>query len=166
MVDRWTVGCMLFVVASAAVALCVTYNPSLSLPRGLYVRTFVSPSVGSIVKVPLPESGRELMQRIGMLDWFDKPGNGMLKPVVAVVGDTICRDDAGRFFVNGALLGHAWFRSPLNGEPLPSWDGCRKLAGHEIATFTDYGPLSIDSRYLGVEDGSRAVSYIPLLTWN
>lgn len=139
-------------------------NTTASLPKGLYVRSFETPRVGSIVWFPLPAALQAYVADIpGAAQWFAQPGNGLLKPVVGGAGDTICRGAEGRFSVNGRALAQAPAVGP-GGRPLPDWQGCRTLQDGELAVFAPLLPDSLDSRLYGPVAAVTARVYRPLWT--
>jgi type IV secretory pathway protease TraF len=90
-------------------------NRTSSLPHGLYVRTFEPPRVGTIVWFPLPAALKAYVAGFpGAAQWFDQPGNGLLKSVVGAAGDTICRSPEGVFSLNGHALGRAPAAGPTD----------------------------------------------------
>lgn len=144
-----------------------TYNATNSLPHGIYMRAFGKPGIGSILWHRIPDSLSAYVGKYypGELAWLDHPRNGFLKPIVAVAGDTICRDKNGVFSVNGKPLGIALKRD-ARGNPLPSWRGCRRLDVMQVAVFSDYDRGSLDSRYSGpIQLSDHPVTYRPFITW-
>ncbi len=138
-------------------------NGTRSLPRGIYVRTFETPRVGSIVWFPLPAAMRSYVAAFpGAVAWFDRPSNGLLKPVVGLAGDVICRDDVGVFSLNGRAIGRVPVAGP--GGDLPAWQGCRRLGEGELAVFSGRIPDSLDSRLYGPVAAAGAHVYRPLWT--
>lgn len=161
-------GVALFSAAAVTAAVSATvgwhlkFNSSPSLPRGWYLRSFVPIARGSLVWFRLPAVMDDYVASVpGMAAWYADPENGLLKPVVAVAGDTICRDGLA-FSVDGRVLGTALRFGP-SGRPLPVWSGCRLLAAGEIAVFSDRIPDSDDSRYYGAIAAGAAVPYRPWL---
>jgi len=70
----------------------------------------------------------------------------VLKPVVALAGDLICRAYAA-VSINGRLVAIAR-DVDRHGRPLPRWQGCRRLSPSEIFLLARH-PNSFDSRYYG-----------------
>ncbi|MBL8665989.1 MAG: S26 family signal peptidase [Rhodospirillales bacterium] len=139
-------------------------NTTASLPKGLYVRTFETPRVGTIVWFPLPAALQAYVADIpGAAQWFSQPGNGLLKPVVGGAGDTVCRAADRTFSVNGRALGQAPAAGP-GGRPLPAWQGCRTLQEGELAVFAPLLLDSLDSRLYGPVAAVTARVYRPLWT--
>jgi type IV secretory pathway protease TraF len=139
-------------------------NGTASLPRGLYVRSFETPRVGTIVWFPLPAAMRDYVAAFpGAAAWFATPGNGLLKPVVGTAGDVICRGTDDAFSLNGEVLGTAPAAGP-EGRPLPAWHGCQRLSEGELAVFSARLPDSLDSRLYGPVAAADAHVYRPLWT--
>lgn len=134
-------------------------NGTRSLPRGIYVRTFEPIRRGALVWFPLPAAMRSYVAAFPGAAWFDQPANGLLKPVVGLNGDVICRGDDGVFSLNGEALG----RVPAGGN-LPAWHGCRRLGPDELAVFSGRIPDSLDSRLYGPVAAADAHVYRPLWT--
>ena len=145
----------------------IIVNPTDSMPRGFYIRTFQVPARGTIVFLPLPPVMHDYMTIVSpdWAAWFDRPGHGLLKPVVAVAGDDICRLPPGDVFTAaGVSIGPA-ATTGLTGVALPSWQGCRRLQDGEIAVGSSRVEDSLDSRYTGAADASKARTYSPIWTW-
>ena len=139
-------------------------NGTRSLPRGIYVRTFEPIRRGAIVWFPLPAAMRSYVAAFpGAAAWFDKPANGLLKPVVGLVGDVICRGEDGMFRLNGEALGQVPAAID-DGRTLPGWQGCRRLGADELAVFSGRIPDSLDSRLYGPVAVADAHVYLPLWT--
>ncbi|MBK8177257.1 MAG: S26 family signal peptidase [Rhodospirillales bacterium] len=161
-------GVALFSCAALTAAVSETvgwnlkFNSSPSLPRGWYVRSNQPIARGGLVWFRLPPVMADYVASVpGMAAWYADPENGLLKPVAAVAGDTICRDGLA-FSINGHVVGTALPFGP-SGRPLPVWSGCRRLAVGEIAVFSDRIPDSDDSRYYGAIAATAAVAYRPWL---
>jgi type IV secretory pathway protease TraF len=71
----------------------------------------------------------------------------LLKHVVAVSGQTVCRS-ADVVTVDRAAVGKAKDRDHL-GRPLPRWSGCHTLSAGEVFLMNPVVPDSLDSRYFG-----------------
>lgn len=155
---------LLFIILAISDMICLTniqlavFNITDSMPRGLYVRSpFEKIHIGSIVTIPMPETMREYVRAYPTWSaFFDN--HRLIKTVVAINGDTICRDDMKNFSVNGNVLGKAYDRGP-DGRFLPSWIGCKRLLQDEIAVFSDGLPDSLDSRYWGATPAKTARVY-------
>jgi len=145
-------GATVAVAFTAAVVIAgqldlVVRNVSASLPEGWYVRVSGPLQTGSLVTFMLPRSMAPYAASVPAMQSFfrDHP---LLKPVVGLAGDTICRDHQDVFSVNGTPLAVAMRAGP-SGHPLPAWHGCHVLAEDEIAVFSNRIPDSIDSRLFG-----------------
>jgi type IV secretory pathway protease TraF len=125
----------------------VIRNISPSLPLGWYMRVNEPVTTGSLVTFPLPRSMSAYAASEPAMQAFFRD-HSLIKPVVAMSGDTICRDRRGVFSVNGKALATAARTGPT-GRPLPVWRGCVELSKDEIAVFSNRVPDSIDSRLFG-----------------
>lgn len=134
-----------------------------SMPRGIYIRSFETIHRGSIVTIPMPEIMREYVRAYPAWDrFFDS--HRLLKNVVAIHGDTICRIGQ-RFSVNETVLASAEERGP-DSRLLPTWQGCKRLMQDEIAVYSDGLRDSLDSRYWGPTPSSTARVYRSVWTWH
>jgi type IV secretory pathway protease TraF len=138
-------------------------NISPSIPLGLYVRTFMPPEHGSIVSIPLPAAMKPYVEKVSpaWAEWLKT--HPLMKHVVAMGGDTICRSETGEFTAAGELIGKALDHGPT-GVPLPRWSGCVTLKPDEIAVGATGGLDPIDARYWGATPLSEARMYVPLWT--
>jgi conjugative transfer signal peptidase TraF len=128
----------------------LVWNASPSVPLGLY-RIDPSPVRRSdLVLIRLPSDVAELAARRNYLP----KSTYLIKFVLAVAGDQICRL-GDRVFVRGVLAARAHTRDSL-GRPMPSWQGCRRLASGELFLLAD-NQQSFDSRYFGVVSASDVV---------
>lgn len=126
------------------------WNFSASAPTGLYVVLNRPARKGDWVALDPPPHVKALLSEIRQ-----EPQHRLLvKRMVAVGGDVICRYDK-HIYINGTVeaeivsdrIGHA---------SMPSWRGCRSLAGSEAFYLGD-GPRSFDSRYFGPIETTRVV---------
>jgi conjugative transfer signal peptidase TraF len=120
------------------------WNASESVPIGFYrlqptVRLFVT----ELVAVQPPEpfatflaDGRHLPR-----------GIPMLKRVLALPGQTVCRDQL-TITVDKIEVGEARERDS-RGRPLPIWQGCRIIADGEVFLMNWQSADSLDGRYFG-----------------
>lgn len=120
----------------------LVWNASPSVPRGLYAVGRATPKVGDLVLIRLPARFVALAARRGYLP----RGAFLIKPVVALAGDTVCRRRL-RVSVRGKLATTAQ-SADASRRPLPTWHGCRTLQSGEIFLLSDH-PGGFDSRYFG-----------------
>jgi conjugative transfer signal peptidase TraF len=119
-------------------------NRSSSLPQGVYgLRTTAPVTHGSLVVVRPTAAQAAFLEARGYLH----PSMPLLKPVVALAGDTVCCDTTVR--VNGMVLGPGPQSVDHQGRPLPQWQGCTVLHPGELFLLSTYSLDSLDSRYLG-----------------
>ena len=121
----------------------LVWNASPSVPRGLYAVERAPPKVGDLVLIRLPARLAAFAARRGYLP----RGVVLIKPVVALTGDTVCRRGV-RISVRGKLAAKA-HSADAAGRPLPSWHGCRTLQLGELFLLSDHAD-GFDSRYFGV----------------
>jgi len=75
-------------------------------------------------------------------------GVPMLKRVLALPGQTVCRDGLA-ITVDNIAAGEARNRDS-RGRPLPVWQGCRVIAAGEVFLMNWQSADSLDGRYFGV----------------
>ena len=75
-------------------------------------------------------------------------GIPMLKRVLALPGQTVCRDQL-TVTVDNIEMGKARERDS-RGRPLPFWQGCRVIAEGEVFLMNWQSADSLDGRYFGV----------------
>lgn len=121
------------------------YNASESAPIGFYWIDQQPISRGDYVYVRVPERVRDLAIKRGYLP----PDVPLLKRVVGLNGDRICRD-AIEISVNGAVVATAERRDGL-GRAMPDWHGCHILTDRTVFLLQDH-PRSFDGRYFGPVD--------------
>ena len=122
----------------------LVWNVSGSVPTGLYrVRPARGLAVAALVVAYPPEPlARWLAERR-----YLPRGVPLLKPVLALAGQTVCR--AGPVItVDGREWGAAR-EQDHNGRPLPVWQGCRVIGAGEIFLMNPDEPASLDGRYFG-----------------
>jgi conjugative transfer signal peptidase TraF len=120
------------------------WNVSGSMPAGLYrVQPAPHPAVSTLVVAYPPEplatwlaDGRYLPH-----------GVPLLKPVIALEGQTVCRDGS-LITIDGRAVGAAQARDH-SGRPLPVWEGCRVIGEGEVFLMNPAEPASLDGRYFG-----------------
>lgn len=146
-------------------ALAVFYNPqdrliwnrTASAPTGLYWLNDDPFTPGRWVVVSARSDDAKWAQTQG----FVGKGWPLLKQIVAVPGDEICRFD-GEIFINGHIVGQAK-EIDSRGRSLPIWTGCRVLSEAEVFLMNRY-PDSLDGRYFGATDISD-LDGVAALVW-
>jgi conjugative transfer signal peptidase TraF len=120
------------------------WNASASVPIGLYRLAPVG-HVGApdLVVVEPPEPLATFLAERGYLP----RGVPLIKRVLALPGDTVCRQGATIIAFDHAY-GVARQKDSL-GRPLPVWQGCRTLAHGEAFLMNWDAPNSLDGRYFG-----------------
>jgi len=130
------------------------WNASASVPLGLYS---LEPSntryVGELVAVVPPEPLATFLAEGSYLP----RGIPMLKHVLALPGQTVCRQGA-TVFVDGIAMGSARERDG-RGRPLPIWNGCRVIGGGELFLMNWQSADSLDGRYFGLIPSSAIVAH-------
>lgn len=128
------------------------WNASESVPIGLYLiqptdRLFVT----ELVAVEPPEPLATFLA-----DGLYLPrGIPMLKRVLALPGQTVCRDRL-TVTVDNIEMGKARERDS-RGRPLPIWQGCRVIAEGEVFFMNWQSANSLDGRYFGALPTSAIV---------
>ncbi len=119
------------------------WNTTRSVPVGLYrLAPSSTPKLGDLVVIRLDP---DIAVRLARDGWLPR-GVPLLKPVVAVGGQQICRKDV-RVAIDGRPVAIALARD-ARGRLLPHWSGCRRLNADEI--FVLAAPFgSFDGRYFG-----------------
>lgn len=120
------------------------WNASASVPIGLYrLAPAGHIAVPDLVVVAPPEPLASFLAERGYLP----RGVPLIKRVLAVAGDTVCRHGATVTAFDHAY-GEARERDSL-GRLLPSWQGCRTLAEGEVFLMNWDTADSFDGRYFG-----------------
>jgi conjugative transfer signal peptidase TraF len=120
------------------------WNASESLPIGLYrLQEAGQLDVTELVAVRPPEPLSSFLDFNGYLP----SGLPMLKRVLAVPGQTVCRTGL-TIVVDSIEMGEARERDH-RGRPLPVWRGCRVIAQDEIFLMNWQSAESFDGRYFG-----------------
>lgn len=155
---------MLFALALLAVPtatglpLLLIWNASPSVPMGLYRVNRATHGIGELVVIRLPPAiaafaaGRGYLARSAYL----------LKPIVAVAGDRVCRLGT-RVFIRRRFAAVAQ-RADAPGRALPVWHGCRTLKTGQVFVLAD-DPASFDSRYFGPLD-ANSIAGRAVLLWS
>jgi conjugative transfer signal peptidase TraF len=120
------------------------WNASASVPIGLYaIRPAGALHVTELVVVrPPPALASFLDQRR-----YLPKGVPMLKRILALPGQTVCRSDR-TITIDGVAMGEALDRD-RNGRALPTWHGCRVVGGDEVFLMNWQSEDSLDGRYFG-----------------
>jgi type IV secretory pathway protease TraF len=129
-------------LAAAALAAprdLILYNPSPSVPQGLYVRIDAPVSVGAFVTVRARDVAPEEARRRGFEDASDR----FIKRVAAAAGQRVCGDGE-HLRVDGVVVAHRHEHARM---PL-AWNGCRVLADNEVLLLGESAD-SFDGRYWG-----------------
>ena len=135
-------ACALLAVSTGVWPPCVVWNASRSVPIGLYRIEPVEPGRDDLALVRLAPDFAGLANRRGYLQ-----GTGyVLKPVAAIVGDTVCRFGL-VITVRGAVAALAKRRDGDH-RPMPVWRGCHVLKPGYLFLLSA-PPDSFDSRYFG-----------------
>ena len=154
-------GVVVAVIASviSPPRLLLIWNTTASTPIGLYAITRATPKRGDLVLIRLPPD----MEAVAVSHAILLPNTPVLKPVVAVAGDLICRVDW-VVYVNGRIAAIATDFDRYR-RPLPAWRGCRRLSLSQVFLLA-HQPGSFDGRYWGPLDARFALGVArPLLTF-
>jgi conjugative transfer signal peptidase TraF len=136
------------------------YNASQSAPIGWYRVEFRRPSHDDFVVIRPSGTLQSLLVAHAVLP----PGIPLLKRVVAVAGDRVCRSRT-VVFVNGEAIAESLERDQ-NQRPLPVWEGCFTLFAGQFFVLQQH-PFSFDSRYFGPVGECQIVGVAhPIRTWN
>jgi conjugative transfer signal peptidase TraF len=128
------------------------WNGSNSVPIGLYrLQPVKRLSVTELVAVQPPD----LLAAFLDLNGYLPIGVPMLKRVLALPGQTVCRDGVA-IIVDGIDVGHAHERDG-RGRPLPSWQGCRVIAVGDVFVMNWQSADSLDGRYFGPLPASAVI---------
>lgn len=119
------------------------YNHSASITQGFYVRTRAPIGKTSIVTV----RAADVAPAYARLRHFTGATDRFIKRVAAIQGDEVCATGA-IILVNGRESARRQERDS-DRRVLPSWSGCRRLAGNEVFLLGDTDD-SFDGRYWGV----------------
>ncbi|WP_407156558.1 S26 family signal peptidase [Bradyrhizobium sp. STM 3557] len=136
------------------------WNASNSVPIGLYrVRPATRLIVSELVAIQPPE----LLAAFLDLNGYLPVGVPMLKRVLALPGQTVCRTGL-TVTVDGIDVGQAHERD-TRGRPLPAWHGCRVIAYGDVFVMNWQSPDSLDGRYFGPLPASAVIGRaIPVWT--
>jgi len=121
------------------------WNASASVPIGLYaVHPVGKLDVTELVVVRPPHALAQFLAERRYLP----NGVPMLKRVLAVPGQTVCRDDR-TITVDGIAMGDALERDTSD-RPLPVWQGCQRVADGQVFLMNWQSKDSFDGRYFGL----------------
>lgn len=139
-----------FAATSAAIGALIPtpakliWNASASVPVGVYtVHSFDRLQVTDLVAVTPPEPLATFLIERGYVG----PGTPLLKRVLALPGQRVCRMDR-TITVDGMAMGAAMARDS-RGRELPIWRGCRIVAEGETFLMNWDVTDSLDGRYFG-----------------
>jgi conjugative transfer signal peptidase TraF len=142
-----TLGAAVVVVSTIAVRPAPRYiwNASKSVPIGLYrMHPTGRLAVAQLVAIEPPEPLATLLADRRYLS----RGIPLLKRVLALPGQTVCRDQLTVMVDKiemGAVRAH-----DSSGRPLPVWQGCHVIADGEVFLMNWRSADSFDGRYFGV----------------
>jgi len=149
-----TLGAAALVASTIAAKPTTRYlwNASDSVPIGFYLiqptgRLFITELVAVLPPEPTAtflEAGRFLPR-----------GIPMLKRVLALPGQTVCREGL-TITVDKSSVGEARAQD-RSGRPLPNWQGCHVVADGEVFLMNWRSADSLDGRYFGVLPTSAIV---------
>lgn len=122
----------------------LVWNASASVPIGLYaVQEVHKLAVAELVVVRPPD---HLARFLGERHYLPR-GVPMLKRVLALPGQTVCRNER-TITVDGITMGDALDRD-ARGRALPVWQGCQRIPDGEVFLMNWQSEDSLDGRYFG-----------------
>jgi conjugative transfer signal peptidase TraF len=120
------------------------WNASASVPIGLYaIRPAGVLHVTELVAVRPPAALASFLDQRRYLP----KGVPMLKRILALPGQTVCRSDR-TITVDGIAMGEA-LDHDRSGRALPTWNGCRVVGSDEVFLMNWQSEDSFDGRYFG-----------------
>ena len=123
----------------------VLWNASASVPIGLYA---IHPAGKLHIRELVVVSPPHALARFLAGRRYLPEGVPMLKHVLALPGETVCR--TGRVIsVDGIAMGTALDRD-TRGRPLPVWQGCQRIPAGDVFLMNRKSPDSFDGRYFGL----------------
>jgi conjugative transfer signal peptidase TraF len=136
------------------------WNASPSVPLGLYrVRPVDRFEISDLVLLEAPGPLERFIEERAYLP----PDTPLLKHVVGLPGQTVCRIDCA-ITVDCVPMGVALEHDRLN-RPLPAWQGCHRIADDEIFLMNRDVEDSLDGRYFGpIRSSAILGSAVPLWT--
>jgi conjugative transfer signal peptidase TraF len=137
------------------------WNVSESVPIGLYrLRPADDLFVTELVAVQPPQPLATFLDLNGYLP----AGVPMLKRVVAIPGQTVCRSGL-TVSVDAIEMGEARDRDG-RGRPLPKWQGCHVVREGELFVMNWQSISSLDGRYFGFLPVSSVIGRaLPVWAW-
>ncbi|MGN8545401.1 S26 family signal peptidase [Bradyrhizobium sp. 13971] len=137
------------------------WNASESVPIGLYrLQPANDLFVTELLAVQPPEPLATFLDLNGYLP----AGLSMLKRVLALPGQTVCRSGL-TVSVDAIEMGEARDRDG-RGRPLPKWQGCRIVGEDELFVMNWQSTNSLDGRYFGFLPASSVIGRaLPVWTW-
>lgn len=151
-----TLGAAALALPVAAGSARLVWNTTASAPAGLYTIDRERWRLGDRVAVLPADALAAELDRRGVLP----RGKVLIKRVVAVGGDSVCRHD-GMVLVNDEVIAQAQWNDST-GKPLPSWQGCTSLNERQVFLLGDTAG-SYDGRYFGVTRASEIIGRADLL---
>jgi len=128
------------------------WNTSRSVPIGLYrLQPATSLAVTELVAIRPPD----LLAAFLDLNGYLPIGVPMLKRVLALPGQTVCREGQ-TISVDAIEIGEALSRDRRGG-PLPIWQGCRVVGADELFLMNWQSEDSLDGRYFGLVPQSSVI---------
>jgi conjugative transfer signal peptidase TraF len=146
----WVIATSLAALATAASAFFhplprIIWNASASVPIGLYaVHPVGTLEITELVIVRPPVALAQFLADRHYLPI----GAPMLKRVLALPGQTVCRVDHA-ITVDGIAMGDALDRD-ARGRPLPVWQGCQRIPNGQVFLMNWQSGHSFDGRYFGL----------------
>jgi len=129
------------------------WNASVSVPVGLYrLQPVDELSVTDLVAIQAPDAHATFLADGGYLP----RGMPMLKRVLALPGQTVCRN-VRTITVDEIAMGEARDHDG-RGRSLPVWEGCRVVAEDELFLMNWQSASSFDGRYFGVTPRAAVIA--------
>lgn len=122
------------------------WNTTASIPVGFYGLSRPGHVQAGDLVVVQPDPALTIFLADG--GWLPR-GVPLIKPVAAVVGQSICRSGQD-LTIDDRPVAHA-LATDGHGRALPAWSGCRTLAPSEVFLLAP-APGSVDGRYFGLTD--------------
>jgi conjugative transfer signal peptidase TraF len=136
----------------------LVWNTTASMPTGLYLLHRSFPARAQMVLIDPPPAVRRLAIARGYLG----PRSTLLKTVVALQGDRVCRWGSA-VWVSGNRIAAARVADARH-RLLPAWRGCQVL-GHGEVFVLGHASSSFDSRYFGSIDARWIIGVaVPIWT--